>query len=166
MSPKTQGWRRGEKKRERKYFFFLTLLRETCISYQFWFVAPWEHDIQRWWACFCCLCFVIWFLSSFSAGCLCLLLFVFLFVCSSRLFVSWLVSSRQYSSSKFPSFYSPRIVKRSLRAKPLKSQLPSTLLRKTWMTSLIRQGGYLYNVSDAWRGQSCRNSWYYLFLNY
>ena len=56
-------------------------------------------------ACFCFCVFVIWLLSSLSVGCS--LLVFFLFVWSFRLFGSWLVPLRQYSSSKFPSFYPP-----------------------------------------------------------
>ena len=55
-------------------------------------------------ACSCFCVFVVWLLSSFSVGCSCFYCCLF-FVWSFRLFGSWLVPLRQYSSSKFPSFY-------------------------------------------------------------
>ena len=89
------------------------------ISQQSWFGLFCFINFQWWWdsskAGSGFFCFVIVFLSSgflsrFNVGCMCLFivfLFVFLFVFCLFFVCFLLLPLPQYSSSKFPSFYSP-----------------------------------------------------------
>ena len=105
------------------FFFFYILVFSTLICFSnisskelicFCFLKfSFLRVIERWWnsstAGSACFVFVIWLLSSFSVGCSYLLSLVFFlfFVCLEFQIIRFVISTCQYSSSKFPSFYSP-----------------------------------------------------------